>query len=83
MNVYKFNTRVSRRGTITLPCNLDLHDKEVRLIILPLNRQKAEMETQDASDFLKKWSGAFKGLENITDEELDNMKYEYLKEKYK
>ena len=84
MNAYKFNTRVSKSGTITLPCDYNLYDKEVRLIVLPLNKQEVEIEekSKNASDFLKKWSGAFKGMENVTDEELDNMKYEYLKEKY-
>jgi len=85
MDVYKLNTRVSKSGTITLPYDLNLHDKEVKLIILPLNKQKMKTEknVQNANDFIKKWSGAFKGMENVTDEELDNMKYEYLKEKYK
>ena len=81
MNAYKFNTKVSESGTITLPYEYNLYDKEVRLIVVPLNNQKMEVERK--SDFLQKWSGAFKGLENITDEDIDNMKYEYLKEKHK
>jgi hypothetical protein len=35
MQAYKFDTRISKNGTITIPYTPDLIDKDVELIILP------------------------------------------------
>jgi hypothetical protein len=80
MQAYKFDTRVSEEGIISLPFEPLLFNTEVEIIILPKAKPIKKEKTNSASDFLKKWSGAFK---NVSDEELDNAKYEYLMEKHK
>ena len=83
MNAYKFNTRVSDAGTITLPYDSHLYNKDVEVFIVPVNRKKSvEKSHFSATDFISKWRGSVKGMENVSDEELDRIKYEYLKQKY-
>jgi len=83
MNAYKFNTRVSNAGTITLPLNSHLHNTDVEVFVMPANGRKTVQTNHfSASDFIKKWKGSIKGMENITDEELDHIKHERLKQKY-
>ncbi|GHV68662.1 hypothetical protein FACS1894199_16240 [Bacteroidia bacterium] len=79
MHTYKFDTRISEDGVITLPFEPQLFNMEVEIIIVP--KPQPIIKEQTAVDkFLETWSGAFKSL---TDEELDNAKYEYLMEKHK
>jgi len=75
MQAYKFETRISKTGQIKLPLNNLLFDKEVEVIIVP----KYEVKTQrlEASDFLNKWSGF------LTNSNADDLKYQYLTDKYK
>ena len=83
MNAYKFNTRVSDVGTITLPSDSHLYNTEVEVFVLPANRNESiEQNRFPASDFVRKWQGCIKGMENISDEELDRIKHDYLKQKY-
>ena len=83
MNAYKFNTRVSDNGTITLPYGSRLCNTEVEVFVVPASSGET-MKTNrfSASDFIKKWQGSVKGMENISDEELDRIKHERLKQKY-
>jgi len=81
MLAYKFNTRISADGVITLPYEPQLFNSEVELIVLPKTDRPAQTgDNHPANDFLKKWSGAFK---QMTDEEIDSTKYNYLKNKHK
>jgi len=85
MNAYKFKTKVSDRGVISLPYEPHLYNKNVEDIIIPLIKKEVIHKTNrpnKALDFVNKWKGAFSGLENITDEEIDNLKYERLLKKY-
>ena len=83
MNAYKFNTRVSDAETITLPLDSHLYSKDVEVFIVPLNHNESiEKSHFSASDFVSKWQGCVKGMENVSDEELDQIKHEYLKQKY-
>ena len=82
MNAYKFSTRVSDAGTITLPFGSHLYNTDVEVFILPANPKLTEKGRFSASDFINKWRGCVKGMENVSDEELDRIKHEYLKQKY-
>jgi hypothetical protein len=82
MNAYKFNARVSDAGTITLPNNSHLYNTEVEVFVVPVNRNELiEKNRFSASDFINKWQGCIKGMENVSDEELDRIKHEYLTQK--
>jgi hypothetical protein len=81
MNAYKFNTRISDNGTITLPYGSHLRNADVEVFIVPLQETKAQQNSFSANDFINKCKGCIKGMEHITDEELDNIKYECLKQK--
>ena len=78
MNAYKFNTRVSDAGTITLPYDSHLYNTDVEVFIVPANHNSMEKSRFSASDFINKWRGCVKGMENVSDEELDRIKHEYL-----
>jgi len=83
MNAYKFITRVSDAGTITLPYDSHLCNTDVEIFVVPVNRNESTEKSRfSASDFIRKWRGCIGGLENVSDEELDLIKYEYLKQKY-
>jgi DNA-binding HxlR family transcriptional regulator len=85
MNSYKFSIKISDTGTITLPHVPSLYNMEADVFIVPkkkLNRIKPEHKKYSATDFLNEFSGIIKGMEHITDKELDNLKQERLKKKY-
>lgn len=83
MNAYKFNTRVSDAGTITLPYDSHLYNTDVEVFIVPAtHNESTEKSRFSASDFISKWRGCIKSMENISDEELDRIRHEYLKQKY-
>ena len=50
---------------------------------MPATRNSTEKNRFSANDFINKWQGCVKGMENISDEELDRIKHEYLKQKIK
>lgn len=75
MQAYKYKTRISKTGQIKLPINNQLFDKEVEIIIIPKQETKSlDLET---SDFVDKWSGF------LTKTNTDDLKYQYLTNKYK
>ena len=82
MNAYKFNTRVSDSGTITLPFDSHLYNTDVEVFIVPANRNLTKKNHFSASDFINKWQGCVRGMEDVSDERLDRIKHEYLKQKY-
>jgi hypothetical protein len=83
MNAYKFYTRVSDTGTITLPYGSRLYDTDVEVFVVPVSNEKTTKERRfSASEFVSKWRGSIKGMENVSDEDLDRIKYEHLKRKY-
>lgn len=75
MKAYKYETRISQKGEIKLPLNIKLFDKEVEIIIVPKNQ--AKLSKPSTSDFLDKWSGF------LSNSNTDNLKHQYLTEKYK
>ena len=75
MQAYKFETRISKTGQIQLPLKHQLFDKEVEIIILPKQKQRASK--RKAANFINKWSGF------LSNPETDGSRYDYLTEKYK
>jgi hypothetical protein len=58
MKALKFITKISKSGSIQVPFDNSLYDKEVEVIIKPrVRRQKIELS---ASDFVNKWAGFLK-----------------------
>lgn len=75
MEAYRFNIKISRDGTITVPKNAALLNKEAEVIILlKEDKKRGEMT---AADFINKWAGVLKTSQ------IGEAKYNYLSEKYK
>ena len=74
MLAYRFETRISKKGIIQLPLNQQLIDREVEIIILP--KQYLKPNKNASVDFVNKWAGF---LSNIN----EDLKFQYLSEKYK
>jgi hypothetical protein len=79
MQAYKLDTTISEDGIISLPSMPGLFNKEVKLTIVPKEKEPHDKEKYSALDFLEEWSGAFK----INEEDLNQAKYEYLTDKYR
>jgi len=75
MQAYRYETRITKNGLIQIPLSNQLFDKEVEIIILP--KQKQKTARLSSSDFVNKWTGFLK------DSNTDEVKYQYLSEKYK
>ena len=75
MQSYRFETRITKNGLIQIPLSNQLFDKEVEIIILP--KQKQKTTRLSSSDFINKWTGFLK------DSNADDLKFQYLSEKYK
>jgi len=74
MQAYKFETKISKQGTIKVPLYLHLTDKNVEVIILPKPEYKSVSNA--ASEFVDKWAGF------LSDTDIDDAKYKYLTGKY-
>ena len=75
MKAYRFTTKVSAQGTIQIPYSSSLFDEEVEVVILP--KSKPQEGKINAMEFVEKWKGFLAGNDT------DQLKYEYLSEKYK
>jgi hypothetical protein len=75
MQAYRFETRITKNGLIQIPLSNQLFDKEVEIIILP--KQKQKTVRLSSSDFVNKWTGFLKNSNT------DDLKFQYLSEKYK
>jgi len=80
MQTYRFHTRVSETGVISLPFPPALFNQNIELIVVPAVREKKKEQRYTASDFLKEWTGAFAGL---AEENTDDVKFAYLMNKHK
>ena len=81
MQTYRFDTKVSENGIISLPYNMpNLYGREVELfIVVPQEEKSEKTEKARAQEFVARWAGFLKD-ENLN---LENAKYEYLSEKYR
>ena len=79
MQAYQIDTSISENGVIRLPEMPYLHNKKVKLIIISSENNSTgfEQRKQAMERLLKRQT-----VNHWTDEELDNIRYEYLKEKY-
>jgi hypothetical protein len=75
METLRFRTRISKAGTIQLPENSSLIDKEVDVIIMPKTRRVRK--TLKAKEFVEKWAGFLYPIES------KDSKFDYLMRKYK
>lgn len=75
MQAYKFDTKISKTGQISLPLSTQLFDKEVEITIVP--KQEIKHNQMKASDFIDKWAGF------LSNTDTDDIKYRYLADKYK
>jgi hypothetical protein len=83
MQTYQIDTLISGNGIIELPQFPYLYNKKVKLIIISTEDNKTQLEQRkQAFEQIKKRHNAIPATQ-WTDEELDNMKYEYLQEKHK
>ena len=83
MEAYKFEIRISERGTISLPYALpNLYGKDVELFIVPKEEVSVPIipiKRASAKKIVTRWAGFLKDA-NI---DPDKTKYDYLTEKYK
>ena len=80
MQAIEFNSVVSN-GYIPVPEEyLNKINSTVKVIVLINDKEKPVLKNENLqfSEFEKKWAGTFK-----VSDDYDNVKYEYLKEKYK
>ena len=82
MQTYQIDTSISERGVINLPEMPHLHNKKVKLIIISLeeNSTKFEQRKQAMERLLKRQN--MMPISHWTDQELDSIRYECLKEKH-
>jgi bifunctional DNA-binding transcriptional regulator/antitoxin component of YhaV-PrlF toxin-antitoxin module len=80
MQAYKFETKISEGGTISLPYAIpNLYGMEVELFIVPKEVKPKIIKKASAKNFVSRWAGFLNDMNVDT----ENAKYEYLSEKYK
>lgn len=75
MNIFRFKTKIPKNRTIKIPRSAHITDKPVEIIVL--SEQEKNTEGKAAHEFVDNWAGF---LQNTNP---DNLKSEYLSEKYK
>ncbi|MCL2097715.1 MAG: hypothetical protein FWH23_03025 [Bacteroidales bacterium] len=82
MQTYQIDTSISEGGVINLPEMPYLHNKKVKLIIISSedNSTKFEQRKRAMERLLKRQNSM--PISHWTDQELDNIRYESLKEKH-
>ncbi len=73
---YKFETTVLENGIIQIPDFKHFVDQEIEIFIVIKSPPKKQKKLT-ADDFINKWSGF------LTTTNTDDLKYQYLNEKYK
>ena len=75
MQVYRFETHISKNGVIQLPSNQQLNDLDVEVIIL--TKPSFKPNRNASADFVNKWTGF------LSNANVEDSKAQYLGEKYK
>lgn len=75
MNIFRFKTKIPKNRIIKIPRSAHVTDKSVEIIVL--SEQEKSTDAKTAHEFVDTWAGF---LQNINP---DNLKSEYLTEKYK
>jgi hypothetical protein len=82
MQTYQIDTLISGNGVIELPQFPYLYNKKVKLIIISSEDNSTKLEQRkQAFERIKERHNSIP-VNQWTDEELDNMRYEYLQEKH-
>ena len=82
MQAYQIDTSISERGVIKLPEMPYLYNKKVKLFIISSedNSTQFEQRKQAMERLLKRQNTM--PVSHWTDDELDNIRYDFLKEKH-
>jgi hypothetical protein len=75
MRAFKFDTRISKDGTIQIPFTPSLFNTEVEIIIVPKEEKKRIKKA--GRKFVEQWTGF------LSSNDTDSSKFDYLSEKYK
>lgn len=75
MEVFRFDTKISKEGVIKVPLRSGLFDMEAQVIILL--KEKKDKKRMTARDFVNRWGGVLKK------DQVEDTKFGYLSEKYK
>jgi hypothetical protein len=75
MRAFKFDTRISKDGTIQIPFTPSLFNTEVEVIIVPKEEKKRIKKA--GRKFVEHWAGF------LNSNDTDSSKFDYLSEKYK
>ena len=74
MRAFKFDTRISKDGTIQLPFTPSLFNTEVEIIIVP--KEEKKLIKRAGRKFVEQWAGF------LNSNDTDSSKFDYLSEKY-
>jgi len=74
MRAYKFDTRISKDGTIQIPFTPSLFNMEVEITIVPKVAKKNNKNA--GKDFVQKWAG-FLNIDDTDSPKLDNLSEKY------
>ena len=77
METYTFETMVAKHGIIKIPQLNKFENKRVQIVITLKETDKLAKKKKAINDFFEKWGGFF------STEETDDVRYNYLMEKYK
>lgn len=75
MRAFKFDTRISKDGTIQIPYTPSLFNTEVEITIVPKEEKKRIIKA--GRKFVEQWAGF------LNSNDTDSSKLDYLSEKYK
>jgi hypothetical protein len=76
IHAYKFDTVVSENGTIQIPELKNMVNQEIEIFVIVKNPPQKQKH-MTASEFINKWAGF------ISTDDVDDLKFQYLNEKYK
>jgi|GEM_PF-1563562 len=71
MQAYKFDTQISKDGTITIPFTPDLIGREVELIILPKETAPQRITKEDLTSRIMKSEAEIASTQTLSQEELE------------
>ena len=77
MEAYKFATTVLENGIIKIPELKGYADQKVEVFVVLKHKKNIKASKKTMANFIAKWAGAFSVIPN------DDVKYNYLLDKYK
>lgn len=77
MEAYKFATTVLQNGVLKIPELKDYADQKVEVFVVIKSKKNIKSNFKKMDDFFEKWAGTFSVSHT------DDVRYNYLMEKYK